>query len=96
MVVWLSNEVDDENIADEQASKGEEINKDEKRKIVDQVDCVRVHTKEEVDNLVFLNHTLRIALNDHISCALVKLEYWMLLLLEHEGLWGGQEEGHDP
>ena len=81
-----SDEVNDEDVAENQATEREEIYKDEEREMIDHVESIRIHTKEEVKGLVPLHHQLGVALNDHVGGALVELHVRVLCLPEHEGL----------
>jgi hypothetical protein len=81
-----SDEVNDKDVADNEAAEREEIDKDKEREMIDVVQCIRIHAIEEVKGLVPINHQLRVALNDHVGGALVELHVRVLCLPEHECL----------
>jgi hypothetical protein len=83
-----SDEVNDEDVADNEAAEREEIDKDKEREMINHVESIGIHAIEEVKGLVPLHHQLGVALNDHVGGALVKLCVRMFSLPEHEGLGG--------
>ena len=88
--------VDDEDITDKEEEEGKEIDKDKEGQVIHHIDSVWIKPIEEKEGFVVLHHQLRVALNDHIVGALVKLQVGVLHLPEHECLWTSKEERQDP
>ena len=88
--------VDDEDITDKEEEERKEIDEHKERKVIHHVDSVWIKPIEEKEGIVVLHHQLRVALNDHIVGALVKLQVRMLHLPEHECLWTGEKKRKDP
>ena len=96
LCITPSHEANDDHIADDDAEKGEEIDKEEKGKLVDTVDDLRVNTKEEKGWFSILNYNFRMHLQNQVRCTLTEVYDRMLHLPEHDSLGGGQGQGHQP
>ena len=94
--IWPFNNVDDDHVADEDAEEGEEVDKEEKREVIDSVDDLRINTKESEFWCPIFYHHLWVHLHYHVRCALVELHAGVLHLPEHDGLHAGQDQGHKP
>ena len=81
-----SYDLDDDAIVDDQTSQREEKYKERKRKMINSVDSVWIHSKKAEPGLSSHYDLLREFLHNHIRGALVKLHRRVLQLTEHERL----------
>ena len=91
-----SHKTNNDHIADDDAEKGEEIDKEDKGKLVDTVDDLRVNTKEKKGWFSIINYNFRMHLQNQVRCTLTEVYGRMLHFPEHDSLGGGQGQGHQP